>query len=622
MNSVPGTRHFWPRGVLPIVMAAAMLALTIPQRLSRGADAPKAPPAPALVAVDHVRFYPAPQRAKAMLGGKIAGSNVSRFEGFKVLAEITSVPPEGQWTDLAFNNKTPYRWVRYEAPAGSRGNVAELEFYAGDRKLHGGGFGTAGQLPPGGHWKTVFDGKLETWFNSSDPDGQYVGLDLEDQASTARPALVPGFGDYETGQKIVMKDRDADVAIRYTLDGTAPGIHDGLLYSGPIDIQKISTVTAVAFKEGLACSPPTQGTYLIGAPTRPAMNSFHIGNSLTGNTARFPLYARTAGAIDHYSSFLMGGALTVNLWKHKEGDEKQRWEQIVGKLTLPLDNLTVQPRDFNVAQEADYAVRFFNLMREKSPDVQPWLYAEWVEKERRRPSDAGVVPSSQMSKTYPALTWEESMSAMLLYNEEVQKLINERDHAGKRVKIIPSDIAMGWARNLLDHNKIHGIPGGEASFYATFFEDSVHVSPIGSYLVDLTWYSAFYGQSPEGKVLPIGTTLTAEQAGILQRLAWDVVKNYPGAGLYEQGTTPVESPTASPAPGEVGDVTPVTLSSATPGAWFRYTLDGTTPTRTRGYVYCGVVSVRPGMTLSAIAYKSGMADSGVLTVTYPAKEKR
>ena len=56
----------------------------------------------------------------------------------------------------------------------------------------------------------------------------------------------------------------------------------------------------------------------------------------------------------------------------------------------------------------------------------------------------------------------------------------------------------------------------------------------------------------------------------------------------------------------------ITLTSTTPGAWFRYTLDGTTPTRTRGYVYCGTIGgVQPDIHVQAIAYKSGMADSAV-----------
>jgi len=124
--------------------------------------------------------------------------------------------------------------------------------------------------------------------------------------------------------------------------------------------------------------------------------------------------------------------------------------------------------------------------------------------------------------------------------------------------------------------------------------------------VDMTWFSAFYRESPEGKVLPIETTFTPEQARIVEQLAWDVIQNYPDCGLYEDGTTPCAKPEFA------SDGKATTLKSATPGAWFRYTLDGTTPTRTRGYVYCGVVTVPEGATLKAIAFKSGMADSAVV----------
>lgn len=65
----------------------------------------------------------------------------------------------------------------------------------------------------------------------------------------------------------------------------------------------------------------------------------------------------------------------------------------------------------------------------------------------------------------------------------------------------------------------------------------------------------------------------------------------------------------------------MTLSSQTPGAWFRYTLDGTVPTRTRGYVYCGIVNMPVGATLKAIAFKSSMADSAATEFT-PGKAKK
>lgn len=571
------------------------------------ADAKKLP-WPAVV--DRVRFLPAPEREKAMVGGRFSGSNVSSIAGFQVLAEIKTAPLRGQWSEIVFANTAPYRWVRYEAPPGSRGNIAKLEFYSGKNKLSGGGFGTAGSLRPGGHWKTVFDGKPETWFNSNNPDGQYVGLDLGSLASTQQPMITPGGGEWDKPQLVTMKGTPGST-IRYTLDGTTPGPQDGQPYSAPFTIEKNTTFVAVAFKDGLAPSPASMATIWIGKPTHAAMNSFHVGNSLTGNASRFRTFIRTAGGRDDFPAYLIGGALTVRLWNDSHGADKARWAETYAKAVHPLDYFTLQPRDFNVAEEADYATRFIKLVREKSPGVQPWLYAEWVEMERARPTDKGAVPSHEMKKTFPALTWEESMSAMLLYNEEVQHEIAARDREGKRVRILPTALALGWARNLVDQGKFPGVSPGEANFYEAFFEDHVHVNPSGCYLVALTWYAALYRESPEGKLLPIGTALTAEQARVLQCLAWDVVRNYPDCGLYEDGSAATGIPQFTMEPKASRGVTRVTLSSATPGAWFRYTLDGTRPTRTNGYVYCGVISIRPGMKVKAVAYKSGMADSAV-----------
>src|SRR5208282_2643708 len=204
----------------------------------------------------------------------------------------------------------------------------------------------------------------------------------------------------------------------------------------------------------------------------------------------------------------------------------------------------------NVDHEAEYAVRFFDLIRKHSPDVQPWFYAEWVEKNRQRPTDQGKIPSRQMSRTYPALSWEESMAAMLLYNEDLQAKVVETYKEGKRPRVLPSCLAMGWIKNMIDHDKLPG--AAKDSFYPLLFSDAVHPNVKGGYLVDLTWYAAFYRESPEGKVLPIGTGLSEAQAQVMQRLAWDVVKNYPDCGLYEEGTVPVAAPEFVPEHGPAG----------------------------------------------------------------------
>jgi hypothetical protein len=280
-----------------------------------------------------------------------------------------------------------------------------------------------------------------------------------------------------------------------------------------------------------------------------------------------------------------------------------------------------------MADEMDCEIHFFDLIRQKSPQMQPWLFAthEWFWLRAKLPDEVGLASSSQMKKLYPALTWEESMGAMLLYAEELRTTICHTYKGGKPPRVLPTALALGWIRNMINRGQFPDLAPG--SFYQGFFADHLHPSADaihggganGSYLVNLTWYGAFYRHSPEGRVLPLGTTFTPQQAILVQGLAWDVIKNYPDCGLYEEGTAPVGKPQFSPPPAKINGITQVTLTSSTPGAWFRYTLDGTQPTRTRGYVYCGVVSVRPGMTLKAIAYRSGMADSNVAEATFPAQ---
>jgi len=54
----------------------------------------------------------------------------------------------------------------------------------------------------------------------------------------------------------------------------------------------------------------------------------------------------------------------------------------------------------------------------------------------------------------------------------------------------------------------------------------------------------------------------------------------------------------------------VTLSTTTPGAAIRYTIDGSTPTETAGTVYSGPVAVNSSGTIRAIAYESADVERG------------
>jgi len=78
-----------------------------------------------------------------------------------LLAEIKEAPREQEWTDLVFSNNKLYRWIRYDAPPGSHGSLAELQFYSGDRRLDGFRFGTIGEHEGRG-WRNAFDNEPKT----------------------------------------------------------------------------------------------------------------------------------------------------------------------------------------------------------------------------------------------------------------------------------------------------------------------------------------------------------------------------------------------------------------------------------------------------------------------------
>jgi len=77
----------------------------------------------------------------------------------------------------------------------------------------------------------------------------------------------------------------------------------------------------------------------------------------------------------------------------------------------------------------------------------------------------------------------------------------------------------------------------------------------------------------------------------------------------------VQAPIASPGGGSFTGNQQVALSSATMGAHIYYTTDGTTPTA-GSLLYAAPIQLTATVTLKAIAVKTGMSDSGVLSVTF------
>ena len=82
------------------------------------------------------------------------------------------------------------------------------------------------------------------------------------------------------------------------------------------------------------------------------------------------------------------------------------------------------------------------------------------------------------------------------------------------------------------------------------------------------------------------------------------------------GPSQAAAPVFSPGGGSYGTAQSVTITSASPGVSIRYTTDGSTPTETAGTIYSGPVNISSNITLQAIAFGGGFADSSVTSANY------
>lgn len=504
-------------------------------------------PADAPLAVNRVRIYPAAGKAARMVGGRIQGSNTGPTNDFVDLATIREAPAEGRYTELKFANDTLYRYIKYYAPEGSYGSIAELELYHDQTPLKGEGFGVANAVDAARSFKSALDGKPETAFETSAANESYVGLDIARGFVAATPTFSPVPGQFEKAPTITLASTTPKAQLRYTLDGSNPARTAGTAYAAPFALQGSRvTVKAVASAPCSFDSPVAEGTYTVGpaAPVIKSMKTYHIGNSLTDtiNDWLEPI-ADSTGAEHTYARWTIPGSPLRNTWNNKgvgfgTPDGANNFDNFVRTFT-PIAHLSVQPySDPSINTEGQAAVEIFTAARQYSPDLQPWIYAQWPSKSNDPKEGwageafANGSPWSDPPWMVPmkSTSWEHATRNQLLYHEAFAKFVDDK-LPGKSVRIVPAGLALIELKKQIEAGKVPGFAKDEFFKTPSFWIDDLHLSAKTGYLVALTHYACFYQQSPEGRVTFEGTGLTKEQALIFQRIAWDTVRAYPLAGI-------------------------------------------------------------------------------------------
>lgn len=264
------------------------------------------------------------------------------------------------------------------------------------------------------------------------------------------------------------------------------------------------------------------------SPVTVGQRTYHIGNSLTDSINDWlePI-ARSAGYDHVYLRSTIPGAPTDWNWNHPGEALGEADYRVVFNTKAPIDHLSTQPfagHDRSLENETEYSGRFYRLARQKSPNVQFWIYAQWSDlklDDRWAKADG----SAKELGLKPARNWEEAAMNHLAYHEALRQRLDDQND-GKPVLIVPGGLGLVNLKRAIEAGKVPGIK----NFFAEHFNDDSHLTAKGSYMVALIFYSSIYAKSPVG-VTFANSGLTAEQAKIYQQVAWDTVQNYPWTGV-------------------------------------------------------------------------------------------
>lgn len=497
-----------------------------------GRDRGAACPAGSPRSVDEVRIVPLAGKAFALRGARIQGSNTSPANDFVDLATIDA-PTEAGAIVLPVPKADLYRYVKVYSSERSDLGIAELTFLHDSVPLKGKPFGT-----PGGA-ERAFDGDRATGFSGTLPTGNYVGVDIGSERVAAAPVATPRAGAFDVAQDVTLQSTTPGVTIRYTLDGTTPTPVTGNRYEGRITLTEgLTTLRAIAFADCLFASDVASGRYAIGDEAKRAattgLKSYHVGNSLTDTiNAWLKPIADSTGVEHTYARWMSVGATIGGLWQNPgigfAAPPEAGYITEFARTFAPIDHMSVQPfADPSLDTEGAAAVQMFEVVRAHSPELQPWIYAQWPARSDYTADSlvAGAGWSRPAWNVTAPNSWEDAVQNQLRYHEAFRAYVDER-LAGKTVRVIPGGSALVALKAAIERGEVPGI----RTFFDEHFDDDLHLSTKGQYLIGLVFYACLYGQSPVGRVTAERTGLTDFQARIYQQIAWDTVSRYALSGV-------------------------------------------------------------------------------------------
>ena len=255
---------------------------------------------------------------------------------------------------------------------------------------------------------------------------------------------------------------------------------------------------------------------------------YQFGNSVTDgiNYGGFKNMANSQGNTHIWARHVIPGASLVWLWDHpNDGFLVPPYGTPANAFTnYDWDVVTLQPFNENIENDKAMLLNYANLLKDKSPDVQFYIYSRYP---RCPGGDAQIrnVTAEQWTNLWNRTDGNQESRKFF---EDLYTAFNATNKGGlnKGALIIP----VGDVMNTLNEKAVAGQVPGVTKIWDVY-KDGIHVNNIGAYLIMGTFYSTIYKEDIRGTKVPADYgTIDPAIVEIIQETIFDVVFTHPYSG--------------------------------------------------------------------------------------------
>lgn len=433
---------------------------------------------------------------------------------------------------------------------------------------------------------------LDNWLDSDLASAEYFFV-------VGNPVMSVPSGIYADAQELTITVPTPGASIRYTTDGSDPSPETGTLYEAPITIDQSLTVKAIAYRENWISSSIVSHTYVINGPVADPIftvvggdyyNPFSVGISTVPSNAT--IYYTTDGTDPtEFNGTIYAGPVSID-------------QNTVLKARAYLTNWL--PSNVSTAVYDLYArpVSF-------SPGGGTYTAAQNVSLQTAT-ANATISYTLDGSDPIPGVSPVFDPLIPIVVDQDLMiKAIASRANWHPS-EITSADYIIDIPLPTVETPQIQ--PQG--GIYEEPQTVTITTATPGATIVYTTDGS---DPSLDNGQIYMGGFVISDNVLIKARAFKDGYNPSQIASVQYIILIPVETvatPTFSPPAGIYDQAIQVSISTLTPEATIRFTLDGTEPTETIGEIYTGPINITETVTIKAIAYKMGMNTSLISNASY------